>query len=235
MQLKFHLSIRVDERKNFDVSKDTMYVCGSGDYLGNWNLTRAVEMKLKTSLDNYPSVIDRISNVSVSSLSLSSVTSAVDLNNSEQALTQAQSQNSNSNGVLEFEAAIEVDSHPDLHHYKYFFAQKTSISNEKLFVKQVEYHHRRIESIEAETAAIQLNDTWPINESEETASKTHLYDSGWLLQDENEFQFHFVTNPIQLWMASAEQKYLWVEIVPWRASNGLYELQDFLLEHTVNS
>jgi hypothetical protein len=238
MQLRFNLTVRVDELSSFDVTKDTVYVSGSGDYLGNWNLTRAVEMKLKTNLSNNPSVVDKFSNISVSSLSLSSLTSAVELTTSaeqQQLLAQVQVQNGSNTNVIEFEAIVDVASHPDVHHYKYFFAQKTSISKEKLFLKQVEYHHRKIDALNdaSPNTIIHLNDTWPINDTEENANKTHLYDSGWLLHDENEFQFHFATNPIQLWNTNNEQKYLWVEILPWRASNGLYELQDYLLEHTV--
>ena len=134
---------------------------------------------------------------------------------------------------MEFETVIYIDSSQNIaevENYKYFFAQKTSISKDKFFIKQVEYHHRHLKIDINSSQVKEVNDTWP---SEDTESKPYRVDYGWLLDGENEFQFHFSNNPIQLWMPTTEQKYLWSEIVPWRAYNGLYELKDYFLTHSV--
>ena len=76
IQVKFRLSLTFDDQtKRFDPTKDTMFVCGSADFLGAWNLKNAVEMKLKPSSLSNQSFIDKVSNMSVSSLSLSSISS----------------------------------------------------------------------------------------------------------------------------------------------------------------
>jgi hypothetical protein len=234
MQLKFNLTLSTEENRHFDVRKDTMYVSGSGDYLGNWDLTRAVEMKLKTHIGNRVP-LDKISNISVSSMSMSSATSASDLFTYELSAAAVVAGLKAQSDLLEFEATVDIDAHPTPHHYKYFYAQKSTISKEKIFLKQIEYHHRHIEGTadDPTITVIHLNDKWPINDTEENLSKTHLTDSGWLLENENEFQFHFCNSPLQLWSQQSEPNSFWIEIVPWRANNGLYELKDFVLDYTV--
>ena len=43
--IKFHLSLSLENVKLN--SKDSLFVCGSSSCLGEWNLTKAVEMKMK--------------------------------------------------------------------------------------------------------------------------------------------------------------------------------------------
>ena len=49
LRLKFRLNLDIDESlliaSSFHLSKDTLFICGSSDFLGNWNLNKAVEMK----------------------------------------------------------------------------------------------------------------------------------------------------------------------------------------------
>lgn len=52
MLLKFQLTLDIDEAliASYNLNKDVLYISGSSDFLGNWNLNRAVEMKYRTNL-----------------------------------------------------------------------------------------------------------------------------------------------------------------------------------------
>lgn len=52
MILKFQLSFTVDEAalNSFKINKDTIFISGSVQCLGNWNINEAIEMKLKSNL-----------------------------------------------------------------------------------------------------------------------------------------------------------------------------------------
>ena len=52
MLLKFQLTLDIDEAliASYNLNKDVLYVSGSSDFLGNWNLNKAIEMKFKTNL-----------------------------------------------------------------------------------------------------------------------------------------------------------------------------------------
>jgi hypothetical protein len=145
---------------------------------------------------------------------------------------------SNSIGnVLEFEVTVNLENvdqlaNPESQNYKYFIAQKTTIAKDKLFLKKIEYTWRtlNIGHNNINNALLEISDKWPLLDSD---GKPSRIDYGWLLNGENEFQFHFSNNPIQCWLPTTEEKYLWLEIVPWRANNGLYELKDYVLTHVV--
>lgn len=74
MKLKFKLSFIIvtdeEEANEFDVDKDSLFVCGSLDALGNWNLTKAIEMTPNKGLHvnnnnlNSSSLVFSISNTS---------------------------------------------------------------------------------------------------------------------------------------------------------------------------
>jgi hypothetical protein len=49
MLLKFQLIFSNSDESQFNPLTDTFYISGSSKYLGEWNLTDAVEMKLKTN------------------------------------------------------------------------------------------------------------------------------------------------------------------------------------------
>ena len=51
MMIKFNLSISTD---SVSVCKqDSLFVCGSSKFLGEWDLNEAIEMKLKHNEDNW--------------------------------------------------------------------------------------------------------------------------------------------------------------------------------------
>jgi hypothetical protein len=49
MLLKFQLVFANSDESQLNPISDTFYICGSSKCLGEWNLTDAVEMKLKSN------------------------------------------------------------------------------------------------------------------------------------------------------------------------------------------
>lgn len=157
---------------------------------------------------------------------------------------------------------MDVDNINDLFnnesllYYKYFIGQKTIQNTDnfkQIFLKQIEYNFRELAKpqslIDNPTGPfdkIEINDKWPLviekSSQQDTAAtatttpnaKLNRIDNGWLLEGENEFQFHFFNNPIQLWSQGVSNaKNLCVNIVPWIASSGLYELKDYAISQVV--
>lgn len=233
--------------KGFDPVKDTMYVSGASKSLGAWQIHQAVEMRmLKTpgASSVNQSLLEKLSVMSVSSLSLSSISSISEVYQEPTPQMQQQQQQPN---FLEFEAIVEapldighIEINADTQNYKYFFAQKTYLGKDKVFLKQVEYAWRKIPIYETgssdyDESSIELNDKWPGGEAvlDGAVKLNNRVDFGWLSNGENEFQFHFYSNPIQLWTPMLEQKNYWIDIKPWRTLNGLYELKDYVLNYLV--
>lgn len=68
MIVKFQLSFGLDDaQSNFNISKDSVYVCGSSKALGSWDLRKAIELKSKLA-----DTCNENCSLSLSSLSLSS-------------------------------------------------------------------------------------------------------------------------------------------------------------------
>ncbi len=77
-----------------------------------------------------------------------------------------------------------------------------------------------------------VNDKWPYYEGDD-GRKPARVDLGWLLKDENEIQFHFYDNPLQLWNVKKDSKNQYaIEFKPMKAQ-GLIELKDYTLSHLV--
>lgn len=137
--------------------------------------------------------------------------------------------------MLEFEATIDLNESyetlvADAVEYKYFIAQKMSnLKDTRVFLKQIEYNPRKLELTNSSVLSYQVIDKWPLIDAD---NKPTRIDHGWLLNDENEVQFHFFKYPLQLW--HVEPKNLCYDIVPWKANNGLYELKDFCAHSSVN-
>ena len=105
------------------------------------------------------------------------------------------------------------------------------MSNQKdtrIFVKQVEYNPRKLELKNSNLMSYEIQDKWANIGSEHKQTRV---DNGWLLKGENEVQFHFFNNPIELW--HVDSKSLCYDIVPWKANYGLYELKDFAASSAV--
>jgi hypothetical protein len=123
----------------------------------------------------------------------------------------------------------EVDASNNCIHYKYFVAQKTSQGN-KVFLKQIENGWRKMTMDPSEVTLV--NDKWPYYEGDD-GRKPARVDLGWLLKDENEIQFHFYDNPLQLWNVKKDSKNQYaIEFKPMKAQ-GLIELKDYTLSHLV--
>lgn len=141
--------------------------------------------------------------------------------------------------VVEFDESAEAANLTDGLQYKYFIAQKTSLGKDKLFLKQIEYNFRKLE-LDAQRAdatnplspvrIIETNDKWPLMDSENRQTRL---DNGWLLKDESEIQFHFFKNPVQLWSRDENTNFC-IDIVPWKVTNGLYEVKDYLVSSAVS-
>lgn len=206
MLIKFNLSISVE---NIKVCKqDSIFLCGSSNFLGAWNLNKAIEMKMKSNEDN-GSLCSATSNSSLCSI-----------------------ENFQEIQTLDFEAFVHVNDPSELSelesiHYKYFIAQKTS-QKDKMFLKQIEFGWRKF-TIDS-NAILLINDKWPYYD--EDVEKPVRVDQGWLLKEENEIQFHFYDNPLQLWnVDESKLKNYAIEIKPMKAANGLIELKDYTLSH----
>lgn len=120
-------------------------------------------------------------------------------------------------------------SENDYIHYKYFIAQKTS-QNGRVFLKQVENGWRKM-SVDF-TSIILISDKWPYYLDDDERRPARI-DLGWLLKDENEIQFHFFENPLQLWNVEEDKKKQYaIEFKPMKAQ-GLIELKDYTLSHLV--
>lgn len=151
-----------------------------------------------------------------------------------------------------FEAEIEIaDPKDDLEfdtpiNYKYFIGQKClDKTKSKMFLKQIEYTWRKLklntkESISPPNSLIQsskkiieISDKWGVQVDEEGANVQIRTDSGWLLDNENEIQFHFFRSPMQIWSCNLSQKPLDIKIIPFRTNNGLDELKDFAFNRVV--
>lgn len=71
MIVKFQLSFGLDDAQaNFNIHKDSVYICGSSKALGSWDLREAVELKSKVA-----DTCGENCSLSLSSLSLSSSSS----------------------------------------------------------------------------------------------------------------------------------------------------------------
>ncbi len=88
-------------------------------------------------------------------------------------------------------------------------------------------------TIDVNSNIVLVNDKWPNYDQEN--NKPFRIDQGWLLNEENEIQFLFYDNPMQLWYADKmdEKKKYAIEIKPLKAANGLIELKDYTLSHIV--
>lgn len=131
--------------------------------------------------------------------------------------------------MIEYEATVDLSDESfeklvsEPVEYKYFIAQKMSnLKDTRVFLKQIEYNPRKLEIANSALTSCQVMDKWPMVDVD---NKPTRIDNGWLLNGENEVQFHFFKHPIQLW--HVEAKNLCYDIVPWKANNGLYELKDF--------
>lgn len=215
MKIRFQLSLSLDDaRTNFNLSKDSVYVCGSSKTLGSWDLRKATELKSKL-VDTYH---ENNCSLSLSSLSLSS-------SSSSEIYVPDNLANSN---VLELEALVDFEETfqqlvDEQVQYKYFIAQKMSNQKDtRVFLKQVEYNPRQLELANSNLLSHEVIDKWPLFDQENRQSRI---DHGWLLSGENEFRFHFFNNPLQLW--HVDSKNLCYDITPWKANYGLHELKDF--------
>lgn len=206
MMIKFNLSIAIDKAQV--CKQDSVFLTGSSSFLGSWNLSDAIEMKFKHNEDNW-SLCSATSNSSLCS-------------NADHQETK----------TLEFETFVSVNDLCELNEteciqYKYFIAQKTS-KNNKIFLKKVENSKRKL-TVDL-NGIILINDKWPHYENDD--QKPGRIDLGWLLKGENEIQFHFYDNPLQLWNEDEEnKKNYFIEIKPMKAANGLIELKDYTLNH----
>jgi hypothetical protein len=143
--------------------------------------------------------------------------------------------------ALEFDAPIN---------YKYFIGQKClDKTKSRMFLKQIEYTWRKLKLnstelnhlpsstpllIQSSTKkTIEINDKWGVQVDEEGATVQIRTDSGWLLDNENEIQFHFFRSPMQIWSCNLSQKPLDIKIIPFRTNNGLDELKDFAFNRVV--
>ena len=158
--------------------------------------------------------------------------------------------------ILQFEAEIEVADPMESNavngeasapvNYKYFIGQKC-IDNTKsrMFLKQVEYTWRKLNlnalpsspltvASSSGSKIVEINDKWGIQVDEEGATIQIRTDNGWLLDNENEIQFHFFRSPIQLWSCNLSQKPLDIKIIPFKTNNGLAEMKDFAFNRVVS-
>jgi hypothetical protein len=230
MILKFHLTLDVEDAliASFNLNKDSLYICGSGDAFGDWDLNKAVEMKARTNL------YDR-SFLSTSCSSLSSTSSC------DTTIYDLGTNNTNVN-IHTFEAEVEVcepmslgDSLDTMVNYKYFIGQKClDKSKSRMFLKQVEYTWRKL-NLNAASAdnllpTIDINDKWGyhLNDDQTGAAYTQIrIDAGWLLENENETQFHFYESPLQLWSCNLSNKPVDLKIIPFKTNKGMTELKDY--------
>lgn len=208
MMIKFNLSISIESTKI--CKQDSVFLCGSASFLGEWNLNKAIEMKFKHNNDDNLSVCSATSNSSLCSVE------------KEPEIIP----------TLDFEAYVNVNDLSELSddedvYYKYFIAQKTS-QKDKHHLKLVEFTQRKLY---LDTNAIILtDDKWPYYDN--NSLKPGRVDQGWLLNEENEIQFHFFDSPLQLWNAKENDKRNFtIEIKPMKAANGLIELKDYSLQH----
>lgn len=197
--IKFNLSLSLDSVQVN--TKDSLFVCGSAKSLGEWNVHKAVEMRMKQSDETG---------------SLSSVSS---------------NENLNDNLTIEFEAFVsytETANDNELVYYKYFIAQKSTQTN-RLFLKQVEHSSRKLSLT---SNLVMCSDKWPYANE---ANKIVRVDNGWLLSGENEIQFHFFDNPLQLWNqnSATKPKPYTIAIKPMhKTTNGLTELTDCFINRS---
>lgn len=223
-KLKFNL---VENEYQYDTKKDSVYLSGSSSFLGEWDLNKSIQMKMVETVR--PSFND-----SGSISSESSHTFSLSPANSELYLDER-------NPIIDFEANVYINDNEyenlqeELENlrYKYFVGQKTidMAQSEKLFLKQVEYNWRKLEntmmnpSIEQIKPVIQTIDNWPLFNEEDNKKRI---DHGWLINNENEFRFHFYGNPCQLWLTTNP---VYIEIIPWTTSSGLRQLQDYCVSN----
>ncbi len=66
MMIKFNLSISIENTKI--CKQDSVFLCGSASFLGDWNLNKAVEMKFKHNNDDNLSLCSATSNSSLCSV-----------------------------------------------------------------------------------------------------------------------------------------------------------------------
>jgi hypothetical protein len=119
--------------------------------------------------------------------------------------------------------------------YKYFIAQPAGGPNNqpgRMFIKQVEYSYRNIELKEHTTNSfdeeIYINDKWPQADKDGNLCRI---DDGWLLSGQHELQFHFYSEPLQLFLPELKsEKPLYFEIIPWRAGAGLQQLDNYTIK-----
>jgi len=156
--------------------------------------------------------------------------------------------------ILVFEAEIEIADPTDALeadtpiNYKYFIGQKClDKTKARMFLKQIEYTWRKLKlnstskiltpsnsaSSQPSTKIIEINDKWGVHLDEEGVTVQTRTDSGWLLENENEIQFHFFRSPMQLWSCNLSQKPLDIKIIPFKTNNGLNELKDFAFNRVV--
>ena len=140
--------------------------------------------------------------------------------------------------ALEFDAPIN---------YKYFIGQKClDKTKSRMLLKQIEYTWRKLKLNSTESTqptplliqsstkkTIEIHDKWGVQLDEEGATVQIRTDSGWLLDNENEIQFHFFRSPMQIWSCNLSQKPLDIKIIPFRTNNGLDELKDFAFNRVV--
>lgn len=232
MLIKFQLKFNKNDdelRSSFDPKCDSIYLSGSSRFLGEWDLNRAIEMKMlgtvKTTGFNDTGSISSECSMS-SSISPASSSSELYLDEKK-------------NPIINFETSVYIrdEEYEDVWEelnslgYKYFVAQRTNdiTQGERFFLKQVEYNWRTLskrglDSKMQSTNNINImktNDQWPLYDDED---KKKRIDHGWLLNNENEFQFHFYASPCQLWLSS---KPVSIEIIPWTTLSGLNQLKDF--------
>jgi glycerophosphocholine phosphodiesterase GPCPD1 len=127
------------------------------------------------------------------------------------------------------------DSLDTMVNYKYFIGQKClDKSKSRMFLKQVEYTWRKL-NLNAASAdnllpTIDINDKWGyhLNDDQTGAAYTQIrIDAGWLLENENETQFHFYESPLQLWSCNLSNKPVDLKIIPFKTNKGMTELKDY--------
>jgi hypothetical protein len=138
----------------------------------------------------------------------------------------------NINRTIEFEAFVSKMDTPNDEpvYYKYFIAQKSS-GPKRLFLKYVEHSCRKLS---LSSNLVLCSDKWPYMNEE---NKIVRVDNGWLLSGENEIQFHFFDNPLQLWNQTnvANPKPYTIAIKPmYKTTNGLTELTDCFINRSVS-
>lgn len=98
-----------------------------------------------------------------------------------------------------------------------------------MFLKHIEHNCRKLN---LSSNLVICSDKWPYVNDE---NKTVRIDNGWLLNGENEIQFHFFDSPLQMWMDADTPKAYSVIIKPYcKTSNGLVELNDYIINRSVS-